>query len=345
MEKTTNKIWLLLNDLNKKAGISEIIINKLDNIFVETQGELVRIDYVISENDVNEFSRDVAEFNRRDFNEAYPLLDGSLPDGSRVNMVLGDYTKSCHTISIRKYSKAIKTFEGTPGIFGLSSDMTTLLRGMIRSKFNIVVAGGTGVGKTTFMNLLLQEISPKERIITIEDTRELQITQPNVVRLESRPGFGDRVGLTQRDLVKNTLRMRPDRIVVGEIRGAEAFDLLQAMNSGHEGTMTSIHANSPGECMSRLENLYMLSGYDLPLRALRYQISEAVDFVVQVKRDKKGYRYISQITEVTGMESDRITLQDLATMKNNELKLTGLVPASFERMIENGISREFFINT
>jgi pilus assembly protein CpaF len=227
MQKSTNKIWQLINDLGKKAGISEIIINRTDAIFVEVQGEIIRLDFSVTDEDIDEFVKEVSEFNRRPFGPQSPILDGNIPDGSRINIISKDYSKASHSITIRRYSKAIKTFEGSPGIFGLNPQMVTLLKAMIRARFNIMVAGGTGVGKTTFMNLMLQEISPKDRIITIEDTRELQLTQPNVVRLEAKPGYGDMIGLTQRDLVKNTLRMRPDRIVVGEVRGAEAFDLLQ----------------------------------------------------------------------------------------------------------------------
>lgn len=345
MQKSTNKIWQLIADLGKKAGISEVIINRPDGIFVEVQGEIIRLDYIVSEADIEEFVQDVAEFNRRPFGPEAPILDGNIPDGSRINIISKEYTKISHTITIRRYSKSIKNFDSSPGIFGLTPEMVTLLKGMVRARFNIIVAGGTGVGKTTFMNLMLQEFSVKERIITIEDTRELQLTQPNVVRLEAKPAYGNQVGLTQRDLVKNTLRMRPDRIVVGEVRGPEAFDLLQAMNTGHEGTLASIHANSPGECMIRLENLFMLAGYDLPMKALRFQISEAIDYIVQIKRDKSGMRLISQITEITGMEGERITMQDVAATKNGEFKLTGLVPASFERLIGAGIPKDFFLNT
>ncbi len=344
MQNPANKIWQLIADLNKKIGISEVIINKPDGVFVEVNGEIIRLDYLLTDDDIEEFANDVAEFNRRPFGAEAPILDGNLPDGSRINIISKDYCKTSHSITIRRYSKAIKTFDGSPGIFGLTPPMVNLLKGMVRARFNILVSGGTGVGKTTFMNLMLQEFSTKDRIITIEDTRELQLTQPNLVRLEAKPAFGQLLGLTQRDLVKNTLRMRPDRIVVGEVRGAEAFDLLQAMNTGHEGTLASIHSNSPGECLIRLENLFMLAGYELPMKALRFQISEAIDYIVQIKRDKKGNRHITQITEITGMEGERITMQDLAATKNGEFKLTGLVPASFERLIEAGISKEFFLN-
>ena len=192
------------------------------------------------------------------------------------------------------------------------------------------------------LNLLLQEVSNRERVITIEDTRELQFTLPNVVRLEARPPFGAKMGLTIRDLLKNTLRMRPDRIIVGEVRGGEVFDLLQAMNTGHEGSMTSVHANSPGECLMRLENLYMLSGYDIPLKALRFQISTAINFIIQIRRDRNGQRVIHQITEIAGMEGDKILSQDIAVQKSGELRFTGLVPICFARLQKAGMPKDFF---
>ena len=210
---------------------------------------------------------------------------------------------------------------------------------------NVVISGGTGVGKTTFLNLLLQELSFKERVITIEDTRELQLSLPNVVRLEARPPVADLKGLTVRELLRNTLRMRPDRIIVGEVRGEEVFDLLQAMNTGHEGSMTSVHANSPGECLLRLENLYMLSGYELPLKALRYQICTAIDFIIQIKRDKDGHRIIHQVTEVANMEGDRILTQDIGTWKDGEFRFTGLVPSKVAKLQKAGLSKDFFVGT
>jgi pilus assembly protein CpaF len=340
-----NKVLELLEEISKKSGITEVIINKTDNVYVEKDGELIRLDVKFSDEEIEDYCQMLAKHNRKDFNPLNPLMDGNLPDGSRVNLIHKDYTGASHAITIRRYMKNIKTFDGSPGIFGLPANMAHFLKILIRSRLNIVVAGGTGVGKTTFLNLLLQEIPPKERIITIEDTRELQFNLPNVVRLEARPGRGEDKGLTIRDLLKNTLRMRPDRIIVGECRGGEVFDLLQAMNTGHEGSMTSIHANSPGEALMRLENLYMLSGYDLPIRALRYQISTAVDFVIQIRRDKNGNRVIHQITEISNMEGDRILMQDIAIQKNGELKFTGLVPACFERLQKAGLAKDFFMGT
>ncbi len=340
-----NRVNDLIEELSKKSGISELIINKVDNVYVEKDGEMIRLDVKFTDEEIDLFCQDIASFNRKTFDSKNPIFDGNLPDGSRVNFIHRDYTNGIHAITIRRYSKQIKTFDGAPGIFGLTPKWAEFLKVLVKSRVNLVVSGGTGVGKTTFLNLLLQEISNKERIVTIEDTRELQFNLPNVVRLEARTGIDGSSGLAIRDLLKNTLRMRPDRIVVGECRGGEVFDLLQAMNTGHEGSMTSVHANSPSECLLRLENLYMLSGYDLPIKALRYQISTALDFIIQVRRDKNGQRIVHQLTEVSSMEGDKILLQDIGLNKNGEFKFTGLVPSCFERLQRAGLSKDFFIDT
>lgn len=340
-----NRFYELLDELSKKAGISEVILNKNDNVYVEKDGEMIRIDATFSDEEIDQFCQSVAHYNRKDFSSETPILDGNLPDGSRINLIHKDYTQSSHVITVRRFQKNIKNFDGTPGVFGLDDKWIEFLKAMVRARLNIVVCGGTGMGKTTFLNLLLQEISHKERIITIEDTRELQCAQPNIVRLEARPSVKGEPGLSIRDLLRNSLRMRPDRILVGEVRGGEVFDLLQAMNTGHEGSMTSVHANSPSESLLRLENLYLLSGYDLPLRALRYQISSAVDFIVQLKRDKNGKRIVHQITEVSNMEGDRILLQDIGILKDGVLDFTGLVPAIFPRLQKAGLPVDFFSKT
>jgi pilus assembly protein CpaF len=345
MTPQKNRIYDFLDEASKKNGLSEVIINRNDNVFVEKDGEMIRIDAKFSDEEIDSFCRDLAEYNRKEFNPENPILDGNLPDGSRVNLIHRDYTNSSHAITIRRYAKNIKTLDSAPGVFGLNAQWVEFLKVLVKSRANVIVSGGTGVGKTTFLNLLLQEIPPKERVITIEDTRELQFSLPNIVRLEARPRTMEQKGLSIRDLLKNTLRMRPDRIIVGEVRGGEVFDLLQAMNTGHEGSMTSVHANSPGECLLRLENLYFLSGYDLPIRALRYQISTAIDFIIQIKRDKNGSRMIHQVTELSGMEGDRVLLQDIGVHKDGELSFTGLVPASFQKLQKAGLSKEFFINT
>ncbi len=340
-----NKINDLIEELAKKSGITELIVNRGDNVFVEKDGELIRLDAKFSDEEIDSFCQDIATFNRKEFSQDYPILDGNLRDGSRINLIHKDYTNHSHAITIRRYIKSIKTFEGTPGIFGLDETWINFIKILIKARLNVIVSGGTGVGKTTLLNLMLQEINPKERVITIEDTRELQFALSNVVRLESRPPLGGHQGLTIRELLKNTLRMRPDRIIVGEVRGGEVFDLLQAMNTGHEGSMTSVHANSPGECLLRLENLYMLSGYDLPMKALRYQISTAVNFIIQIKRDRNGQRVVHQITEVAGMEGEKILLQDLGMQKNGELRFTGLVPACMNKLMRSGLPKDYFIGT
>ncbi len=338
-----NRIYDLLDEIGKASGISELIINRPDNVFVEKDGELIRLDVQFSEIEIDAFCKDIARYNRKEFSAQYPILDGNLSDGSRVNIIHKDYTNVSHAVTIRRYSKSIQTFDTAKGIFGLDEQWVRFLKLMIKARMNIVVSGGTGVGKTTFLNLMLQEIPPSERVITIEDTRELKFNLPNVVRLEARPPVLDQGGLTIRELLKNTLRMRPDRIIVGEVRGGEVFDLLQAMNTGHEGSMTSIHSNSPGECLMRLENLYLLSGYDLPLRALRYQVSSAVDYIIQVKRDKKGRRHVSNVSEVAGMEGDRILMQDIGTLKDDVFKFTGLVPSNVGRLHQVGLPKDFFV--
>lgn len=338
-----SKIHDLLDELSKKVGVSELIINRQDSVYIEKDGELMRMDSKFTEEDIENFCQEVAGFNRKEFSSASPILDGNLADGSRVNLLHKDYTKNSHAITIRRFTKQIKSFENSPGVFGLNHDWVEFFKYAVKAKLNVVVSGGTGVGKTTFLNLLLQEISPRERVITIEDTRELQFNLPNVVRLEARPSIASEHGLTIRDLLKNTLRMRPDRIIVGEVRGGEVFDLLQAMNTGHEGSMTSVHANSPGECLLRLENLYLLSGYEVPLKALRYQISTAVDFIVQIKRDKDGKRVISAVTEISGMEGDKILQQDIGSSKTGELRFTGLVPAHMAKLQKAGMTSDFFI--
>lgn len=340
-----NKVNDLIEELSKKAGISEVIINKLDNVYVEREGELLRLDIKFTDEEVDEFCQEIAKFNRKEFSPEHPILDGNLPDGSRVNFIHRDYTKATHAVTIRRYSKSIRTFDASPGIFGVNKTFAEFLKVLVRARTNIIVSGGTGVGKTTFLNLMLQEIGPKERIITIEDTRELQFNLPNVVRLEARPPLNELKGLTIRDLLKNTLRMRPDRIIVGEVRGGEVFDLLQAMNTGHDGSMASIHSNSPGECLMRVENLYLLSGYDLPMRALRYQISSAINFIIQIRRDKNGNRVLYQMSEIAGMEGDRVLMQDIAIHKDGELKFTGMVPACIEKLVKAGLPRDFFVNT
>lgn len=340
----TNAIWNLIGDLNKKSGITEILINGPKSVFVERGGQFIQINANLPELDIATFIKEVANLNQKVCDSDNPILDGTLPDGSRINVIHGPFVQGSPAISIRKYLKNISSFDANPDYFGLTPKWIEFFKAMIAAKLNVVVSGGTGVGKTTFLNLLIKEIPAIERVITIEDTLELTIDQPNVVRLESgAKALQSKCALSTRDLVKNTLRMRPDRIIIGETRGPELFDLLQAMNTGHEGSMTSVHANSAGQCLSRMETLFLLAGFDLPLIVVRKQMSSAINFIVQLGRDKDGKRVISEIIEVCGMEGQVILSQPLAIREDGVLKFQGLAPRTFEELHRiGGLPYNFF---
>ena len=341
-----NSIWKMLNDLANKQGITEIVINDPERVFVERNGQFIQLNVELIERDFLDFAYEVAEYNQLEEFEKKPILDGRLPDGSRINIVGPPYTENFPAITIRKYLREIKTFDTSPNVFGLSKKWIIFFKSLVKARANIFLSGGTGVGKTTFLNLLLQEINPMERVVTIEDTLELYFDVPNIIRLEAKNKFGikhDAI-VTIRDLIKNTLRMRPDRIIVGETRGGELFDLLQAMNTGHEGSMTSIHANSPSECITRIENLYQISGLDVPVKAIRKQMSDSIDFIIQLERDRDGIRSVSEIMELTGMEENNIQVQTIANMEDGVLSFSGLVPTITNRLKEYGnLPRDFFI--
>lgn len=343
---TKNQIWTLLDELATKKGINEIAINNPNTVFIEKGGKFFLLDFKIAPAHLLEFVKEVAKFNGKECNEDNPILDGNLPDGSRINILHPPYVKPGPVITIRKYLSEIISFENSPGIFGLTPEWVTFIKAAIKSRMNILVAGGTGVGKTTFLNLILQEIPHEERVITIEDTRELHFKIPNLVCLESgqRKTYTDNF-LSTRDLVKNTLRMRPDRIIIGEIRGGEIFDLLQAMNTGHDGSMTSIHANNPAESLKRMVSLYMLAGFEVPLKAIKGSISTAIQLIFQISRDREGKRVVSEIQEVTGMEGENILLQKLAEHSHEKgiLEGTGIVPHCIKKLNEkSGLPLNFF---
>ena len=341
--KMENTIWKLLKDLSSKKGITEIIINNQDMVYIERDGELIRLNVAIDPRDLTPFCDDVANLNKVEFGPDYPILDGVLQDGSRINIISGVYTNSGPAITIRKYLRDITTFDSLDGKFNISDKWIEFFRILVAAKSNIIVSGGTGVGKTTFLNLLLQEISPTERVITLEDTRELNFKNPNTVRMFTA-NASSKVNnpLDMRALVKNTLRMRPDRIVIGEVRGAEAFDLLQVMNTGHDGSMCTVHSNSPSEGLMRLENLFLFAGYDVPLKAVRHQMSSAIDYIIQLDRDRELGRVVSKITEVTTMEGDNILLQDIGVRSDMGPEFTGLVPAGVQKLVDAGLSPTFF---
>jgi pilus assembly protein CpaF len=309
-----------LEPLLADPTVTDILVNNAKTVFVERRGklELSNVQFADNAHVMHVATRIVTLVGRR-IDESVPMVDARLPDGSRVNIIIPPLSLGGPMISIRKFSKKHITLEDMVRIGSLSTQMAMVLRIAVRSGLNILIAGGTGAGKTTLLNAMAQCIDPAERVITIEDAAELQIDLPDVGRLESRPpnleGNGE-FGI--RDLFKNALRMRPDRIIVGEIRGLEAFDMLQAMNSGHDGSLGTIHASGPREALTRLENILGLigaTGVNMPVRAARTQIASALDMVVQVSRMRDGKRRVTSIMEVIGMEGEVITTQELFTYR------------------------------
>ena len=301
-----------LESLLDDDTITEIMVNRYDQIYVERDGRLHELAAQFSgEAQLRRvIERIVARVGRR-IDESSPLVDARLDDGSRVNAIIPPLAVNGASLTIRKFSKTPLTAADLIGYQTMSEEIAAVLWAAVRGRLNILVSGGTGTGKTTLLNVLSGFIPGDERIITIEDAVELQLQQEHVVRLESRPpNIEGRGEVTIRDLVRNSLRMRPDRIIIGEVRGGESLDLLQAMNTGHEGSISTIHANSPRDALSRLETLVLMAGMDLPLRAIREQVASAIDVIVQISRMRDGSRRITQVTEVQGMESDVIVLQD-----------------------------------
>jgi pilus assembly protein CpaF len=304
-----------LEPLLADESISEIMVNGAKHVFVESQGKLTLSDVQFRDNAhvLAIATRIVTAIGRR-IDESSPLCDARLADGSRVNIIVPPLAIDGATITIRKFSKKKITLDTMLKFGSLSPAMAKVLRIAGRSRLNILISGGTGSGKTTLLNALSQMIDHGERVVTIEDAAELQLQQPHVVRLETRPpnleGSGE---VTMRDLVKNALRMRPDRIIVGETRGGEALDMLQAMNTGHDGSLSTVHANRPREAIMRLENLVGMASANLSPRAIRQQIASAIDMIIQVGRMRDGSRRVTYITEITGMEDETITMQDLYT--------------------------------
>ena len=322
----------LLEPLMADFTISEIMINGRDQIYIERAGKLERHDSAFeSDLQIHQIiERIVTPIGRR-IDESSPMVDARLSDGSRVNIVVPPLALAGPTITIRRFSPKRWCLTDLVQMGSLSVDMVTLLQNAIARRLNIIVSGGTGSGKTTLLNVLSDEIADSERIITIEDAAELQLRQPHVVRLESRPpNLEGKGAVTIRDLVKNSLRMRPNRIIVGECRGGEALDMLQAMNTGHDGSLTTIHANSPRAALSRLETLVLFSGMELPVRAIRDQIASAIDLIIQVSRLSDGSRKVVQISEVTGQQGEIITLQDLVTFRDGKFIMGTLRPRFME---------------
>jgi pilus assembly protein CpaF len=312
--------------------ISDIMVNGPKQVYVERRGKLELTDVAFRDNAhvMSVATRIVTQIGRR-IDESTPLVDARLADGSRVNIIAPPLAIDGTAISIRKFSKKTITLDSMAKSGSISPEMAVVLKIAARSRLNILISGGTGSGKTTTLNAMSQMIDEGERVCTIEDAAELQLQQPHVVRLETRPpnleGKGE---ITMRDLVKNTLRMRPDRIILGEIRGGEALDMLQAMNTGHDGSLCTIHANRPREALTRLENMVGMSSANLPAKAVRQQIAAAVHMVLQVSRMRDGHRRITAITEIVGMEGEIITTQDLFTFQFEGEGPDGKLQGSFK---------------
>ena len=329
--------------------ISEIMVNGPSDVWVERQGRLSRTPVRFSdEHHLRRIiSKMVAQVGRR-IDEASPMVDARLPDGSRVNATIPPLSLTGPLLTIRKFGKQRLDMDALIARGALLPESADLLARCVQARLNILIAGGTGSGKTTMLNSLSASIPDGERIITIEDAAELYLNQRHVLRLEARPANIEGEGaITIRDLVRNSLRMRPDRIVVGEVRGAEALDMLQAMNTGHDGSLSTLHANSPRDALARLETMVLMSGYELPLRAVREQIAAAIDLLIQIERMADGTRRVVAITEVQRMEAEVITLQDLYTFQveavshTNQiigsLKATGLRPSFLDKFERRGI--------
>ena len=339
-----------LEDLLDDATVTEIMVNAHDMIFIEREGRIVKseVNFTDDRAVLSAIERIVTPLGRR-IDESSPLVDARLKDGSRVNAVIPPVALRGPSISIRKFPKHKLVGEDLVRFGSLSPAMLEFLVMAVRERKNIVVIGGTGSGKTTLLNILSNFIPETDRVVTIEDAAELKLVQPNLVALEARPPNMEGKGtISIRDLVKNALRMRPDRIVVGECRGGEALDMLQAMNTGHEGSLTTAHANSPREAISRIEVMVMMAGMELPMTVVREQIASAVDLIVHQKRFSCGARKVAHITEVTGMESGTIQLQDIFAFHTRaacgpdgkvvgEFRATGAVPEFYEELANRGV--------
>ncbi len=319
-----------IKELMDDSSVNDILINGTESIYVERAGVLQLTDCRFeSEEELLQLAVDIAQFCGRKVDAKHPLVDARLPDGSRVNIVTPPASIDGISISIRKFGDGSLNLQQMSKAGCINEQMQKFLECCAEARCNIVVSGGTGAGKTTLLNAICKNISEEDRVVTIEDSAELQLPIKHVVRLESVTHEGAAKQITIRDLLKNALRMRPNRIIVGEVRGAEAFDMIQAMNTGHEGSLTTIHANTPRDGIARIENMIGMAAMNMPTTAVRKQIASAINFIVQVERNAMGKRYVKNISEVVGIEGDVITMQDIFTYQE-ERGMDGTVKSNFK---------------
>ncbi|MCG8587303.1 MAG: CpaF family protein [Pirellulales bacterium] len=335
--------------LLKDTSISDIMINGPRKVYVERKGQIEKTNVNFRDNGhlLQIIDRIVSKVGRR-VDEVCPMVDARLPDGSRVNAIIPPLALDGPSVSIRRFGSNPLKLEDLLNFKAFTPEMVMLLEGAIKARLNVVISGGTGSGKTTLLNTMSSFISHSDRIVTIEDAAELQLQQDHVVRLETRPPNIEGKGqITATDLVRNALRMRPERIIIGECRGAETLDMLQAMNTGHEGSMTTLHANTPRDAIARMETMITMAGFELPLKAMRQQIASAVDLIVQANRLQGGPRKITHITEVVGMEQETIVMQDIYTFAQDGIDeagrargrfmSTGIRPTFMDRLEQAGV--------
>jgi pilus assembly protein CpaF len=338
-----------LEPLIKDPEVSDILVNTYKQVYIERHGRLERTDVIFQDDRhlLQVIDRIVSGVGRR-IDDSSPMVDARLPDGSRVNAIIKPLALDGPHLSIRKFRRDALSGEDLLRTESLTDEMLVLLKGIVKARLNVLISGGTGAGKTTLLNILSSFIPPTERIVTIEDSAELQLKQPHVVRLETRPANIEGSGeVPQRLLLINALRMRPDRILVGECRGAEAVDMLQAMNTGHDGSLTTLHANSPRDALSRLETMISMANLELPEKAMRQQIASAINVVIQVSRLSDGSRKLMQVSEIVGMEGDIITMQDIFVYEREGIgdndkvlgrfRATGIRPRFSDRLKSYGI--------
>jgi len=344
-----------LEPLLSDHSISDILVNGPNSVYVERGGKLQPTDITFNSDNhlLNIIDRIVSSVGRR-IDESSPMVDARLKDGSRVNAIIPPLALDGPSISIRRFAVDRLTLDNLVELGSIPKDVARIFKGIVKGRLNVLISGGTGSGKTTLLNIMSGFIPKDERIVTIEDSAELQLQQPHTVRLETRPPNIEGKGqVTQRDLVRNSLRMRPDRIVIGEVRGGEALDMLQAMNTGHDGSLTTVHANTPRDALGRIENMVSMSGVNFPIKTLRSQIASAIDIVVQIERMEDGQRRMVSLQEINGMEGEVITMTELFKFERQGIdeegnvlgryKATGIIPQFYDHLKQRGIDLHYRI--